>query len=100
VYLNAVILFVVGLALVRAHNRWSWTWPTVITVTGWMLLLGGLYRMVAPEAPQVKGKRRDVHDVRSHGRCRPVPDFQGVRPGSRSHGQGLIMARLCFAQAG
>jgi hypothetical protein len=54
VHLNAVILFVVGLALVRAHNRWSWTWPTVITVTGWMLLLGGLYRMIAPEAPQVK----------------------------------------------
>src|SRR4051812_48416141 len=52
VYLNGAILFVVGLALVRAHNRWSWTWPTVITVTGWMLLLSGLYRMIAPEAPQ------------------------------------------------
>jgi len=52
VYLDGLILFVAGLALVRAHNRWSWTWPTFITVTGWMLLLGGLYRMIAPEAPQ------------------------------------------------
>jgi hypothetical protein len=52
VYLNGAILFVVGLALVRAHNRWSWRWPTLITVTGWMLLAGGLYRMIAPEAPQ------------------------------------------------
>jgi hypothetical protein len=52
VYLNGTILFVVGLALVRAHHRWAWRWPTLITVTGWVLLLGGLYRMIAPEAPQ------------------------------------------------
>jgi len=55
VYLNGTILFVVGLALVRAHNRWAWGWPTLITVTGWVLLLGGLYRMIAPEAPQAHG---------------------------------------------
>ena len=52
VYLNGAILFVAGLALVRAHNRWSWRWPTLITVTGWVLLAGGFYRMIAPEAPQ------------------------------------------------
>ena len=52
VYLDGTILFVVGIALVRAHNRWSWSWPTLITITGWILLGGGLYRMIAPEAPQ------------------------------------------------
>lgn len=52
VYLDGTILFVVGLALVRAHNRWMWRWPVLITLTGWVLLLGGLYRMVAPDAPQ------------------------------------------------
>jgi hypothetical protein len=52
VYLNGAMLFVAGLALVRAHNRWAWNWPTLITLTGWALLLGGLYRMIAPEAPQ------------------------------------------------
>jgi uncharacterized membrane protein YgdD (TMEM256/DUF423 family) len=52
VYLNGTILFVVGLALIRAHNRWTWRWPTLITITGWVLFLGGLYRMIAPEAPQ------------------------------------------------
>ena len=52
VYLNGGILFVVGLALVRAHNRWVWTWPVLITLTGWVLLFGGLYRMIAPAAPQ------------------------------------------------
>jgi hypothetical protein len=52
VYLDGTILFVVGLALVRAHNRWAWQWPILITMTGWVLLTGGLYRMIAPEAPQ------------------------------------------------
>jgi hypothetical protein len=52
VYLNGTILFVVGLALIGAHNRWAWKWPTFITVTGWVLLMGGLFRMIAPEAPQ------------------------------------------------
>lgn len=52
VYLDGTILFVVGLALVGAHNRWSWNWPILVTLTGWVLLLGGLYRMVAPDAPQ------------------------------------------------
>jgi hypothetical protein len=60
VYLNGTILFVAGLALVRAHNRWAWTWPTLITVTGWMLLMGGLYRMIAPEGPQAT---RESHAV-------------------------------------
>jgi membrane-bound ClpP family serine protease len=52
VYLNGTILFVVGLALIRAHNRWAWKWPTFITVTGYVLLVGGLFRMIAPEAPK------------------------------------------------
>lgn len=52
VYLDGTILFVAGLALINAHNRWIWTWPVLITLTGWVLLAGGLYRMVAPDAPQ------------------------------------------------
>lgn len=54
VYLNGTILFVAGLALIRAHNRWAWRWPTRITLTGWALLMVGLYRMIAPEAPQAR----------------------------------------------
>ena len=52
VYLNGLILFVAGLALVRAHNRWVRSWPLLITLLGWTLLFVGLYRMIAPDAPQ------------------------------------------------
>jgi hypothetical protein len=53
VYLNGMVLFVAGLAIVQAHNRWVWKWWLMVTLTGWLLLLGGLYRMIAPTAPQL-----------------------------------------------
>ncbi len=51
VYLNGAILFIAGLAIVRAHNLWTWRWPVIITLTGWVALFVGLWRMVAPNAP-------------------------------------------------
>ncbi|MEP0707294.1 MAG: hypothetical protein ABJL17_01605 [Parvibaculum sp.] len=51
-YLNGTILFVAGLAIVRFHNVWMRGWPTIVTMAGWILLLAGLFRMFAPEAPQ------------------------------------------------
>jgi hypothetical protein len=51
-YLNGFILFVAGLAIVRVHNRWTVGWPVMVTLLGWGVLLGGLYRMFAPEAQQ------------------------------------------------
>lgn len=41
-------LFVAGLAIVRAHNRWSGGWPLIVTVLGWLALLGGLSRILFP----------------------------------------------------
>ena len=52
VYLNGAILFVAGLAIVRSYNLWTWHWPVIITLTGWVAMIGGLWRMVAPDAPQ------------------------------------------------
>lgn len=49
VYLNGMLLFVAGLAIVRAHNLWVRGWPTVVTLTGWFLMALGLLRMFAPE---------------------------------------------------
>jgi surface polysaccharide O-acyltransferase-like enzyme len=51
-YLNGTLLFIAGLAIVRAHNRWTRGWPVMVTLTGWFIMLGGLYRMFAPEAQQ------------------------------------------------
>ena len=52
VFLDGTVLFVAGLAILQAHNRWVRSWPVLVTFAGWSLIAGGLYRMVAPAAPQ------------------------------------------------
>jgi uncharacterized membrane protein YhaH (DUF805 family) len=51
-YLAGSLWFVAGLAIVRAHNRWTGGWPVVVTLVGWFAILGGLFRMFAPEFAQ------------------------------------------------
>lgn len=50
--LNGGLLFVAGLAIVRAHNRWTRGWPVLVTLVGWLGIFAGLFRMFAPEVQQ------------------------------------------------
>lgn len=47
VYLSGVLMFVAGLAIVRAHNLWRRDWTVLVTLSGWFFLLLGLFRMFA-----------------------------------------------------
>jgi hypothetical protein len=47
VYLSGVLMFVGGLATVRAHNRWARDWTVLVTLSGWFGLGLGLFRMFA-----------------------------------------------------
>ena len=49
VYLSGILMFVAGLAIVRAHNRWVANWTILVTLTGWFFLCLGLIRMFAAE---------------------------------------------------
>jgi uncharacterized membrane protein YhaH (DUF805 family) len=60
VYLNGTLLFVAGLAIVRAHNRWNGGWPVLVTLMGWLAMLGGLIRMIAPVSAQQVGQHTAV----------------------------------------
>ena len=40
---TGMFTFVAGLAIVRVHNRWSGGWPVIVTVLGWVFVLGGEY---------------------------------------------------------
>ena len=48
VILAGFITFVVGLAIVRVHNRWTKGWPVIVTIIGWICILGGLLRALFP----------------------------------------------------
>jgi len=49
IYLNGAVLFVAGLAIVRAHNVWDRDWTFMVTAMGWGALMIGLFRMFAPD---------------------------------------------------
>jgi hypothetical protein len=56
VHFNGAVLFVAGLAIVRAHNLWVGGWPVLVTLAGWFLMLLGLFRMFFPEL-QLEGAK-------------------------------------------
>jgi hypothetical protein len=48
VLVSGILSFVAGLAVVRVHNHWSGGWAILVTIFGWLLLIGGLIRMLFP----------------------------------------------------
>jgi uncharacterized membrane protein HdeD (DUF308 family) len=57
VYLSGVLMFVAGLAVVRAHNLWVRNWTVLVTLTGWFSLVLGLVRMFAASRYQQAATR-------------------------------------------
>ena len=52
VYLSGMLMFVAGLAIVRAHNVWQRDWIVLVTLCGWFLLVLGLVRAFVAESYQ------------------------------------------------
>ncbi len=48
VFVSGFPLFVAGLAIVRAHNRWEGNWTVLVTIVGWLNLLGGMNKVDLP----------------------------------------------------
>jgi hypothetical protein len=55
IYLTGVLSLPAGLAIVILHNRWKWHWSVIITVIGWLMVIGGIVRMLAPQLIEVYG---------------------------------------------
>jgi uncharacterized membrane protein len=47
-----MLMFVGGLSIVRAHNRWVASWPVVLTLVGWFGIVAGLARIFLTSAAQ------------------------------------------------
>ena len=48
IFLAGLLAFVPGLAVVLGHNVWVADWPVIITVLGWLSLIGGAVRILLP----------------------------------------------------
>ena len=48
VFATGYPLFVAGLAIAYFHNHWTGGWRIVVTVLGWLTIVGGLSRILFP----------------------------------------------------
>jgi hypothetical protein len=58
VMFSGFFLLLAGLTIVRAHNFWAADWTILVTILGWLLVIGGLIRIVWPE--RVAALRRSM----------------------------------------
>jgi hypothetical protein len=48
IFLAGLITLFAGIALVLAHNVWTPDWRVIITILGWLGVIGGALRIIAP----------------------------------------------------
>ena len=48
VFIAGIMTLVAGLAIVQTHNIWGGGWPVIVTIFGWLAVIGGVARMVFP----------------------------------------------------
>lgn len=49
VFFSGIFTLLAGLAIVRAHNVWAAEWTLLVTILGWLCIVGGVIRLIWPE---------------------------------------------------
>jgi hypothetical protein len=57
IYLSGLLTMTAGLAIVLTHNVWVANWPVLITIFGWLGLIGGAFRIITPQGTEKVGRR-------------------------------------------
>jgi len=47
IYFSGLLALVPGLAIINVHSSWR-GWPVIVTIIGWLLVVGGVIRLVLP----------------------------------------------------
>ena len=104
IYFSGLITLAVGLAILNVHHLWTRDWRSIITVFGWLALIGGIFRILAPnfgaEDWRVLHRTSALadHGRHRHARARRLPlghglsghlGDQAARSSSHQHGEEL-----------
>lgn len=55
-FMSGFLTLLGGLAIVNTHNVWH-GWPVIITILGWLAVVGGIARMLCPQTVIGVGER-------------------------------------------
>jgi hypothetical protein len=61
IYLSGVMTLAAGLAILNVHHLWTRDWRVFVTIFGWLLLVGGILRILAMSWAQSVGESLIAH---------------------------------------
>lgn len=56
IFLAGILTLLAGLAIVLTHNIWVAGWPVIITILGWLSVIGGIFRIIFPDSVKAIGE--------------------------------------------
>lgn len=56
IFLAGFLALLGGLAILLTHNVWVLGWPVIITILGWLSVIGGVFRIVFPDSVRSLGE--------------------------------------------
>lgn len=56
-FMWGLVTFVIGVAMVLAHNVWVQNWQIIVTIIGWLALVKGLALLFLPEKVKIWAKK-------------------------------------------
>ncbi len=83
IYLSGLLSLLGGLAIVNAHPSWTRDWRVIITIIGWLMLIGGIVRIVLPNIGLKIGSALYITNHLAHrchhlARARGISQLQGI----------------------
>ena len=57
IYVAGLLAFLPGLAIVLVHNVWVADWRLIVTVFGWLGVIGGVFRLLFPQQVTAVGEK-------------------------------------------
>ena len=61
IYVTGILTLAAGLAILNVHHVWSRDWRVLITIFGWLFLIGGIMRILAMSMAQRVGESVIAH---------------------------------------
>ncbi len=56
IFIAGFLALLGGLAIVNTHNLWTAGWPVIITIFGWLAVVGGIVRIAFPALTESIGE--------------------------------------------
>jgi hypothetical protein len=56
IFVSGFLTLVAGVAILLAHNVWTADWRVIITLIGWLAIITGAIRLIAPERAAAFGR--------------------------------------------